>query len=211
MIKKFLYLLLGLSLCFILTGCFDKEETKDTDSDENSKSRLAELYSTFDDDKGIHMEYETTYNGKVMKLDMYRKNGKIYSKSDYSGNSSITLILDGYSYNLLTTTKTGTKRALTDEQKDTLETSSNYAAIENYANMTDYKTGKMEADGKEYYYEEYTVSDSKIRFLFDGKEIKYNITYKDGKEESRLKYNAFDSNVDESVFKVPSDYKITEI
>lgn len=211
MIKKILYVLFGLFLTVCLTGCFDKKENEDSIKDKkDNSSRLAKLYSTLDDDKGVHMSYETIYNGKDMIVNVMKKGDNVYTESTYNGTTAITLMLDDYSYTLDPKRKTGYKTKLTDDAKEQIKESNNYDVVEEYTDQKDFKTGKMTIDNKEYYYEEYSDNTSYVRFLFDGNKIKYNITFKDDKEQLRIKYTSFDSNIDESVFKVPSDYKITE-
>lgn len=206
MIKKILYVLLGLSLCFALTGCFDKEEN------ENSKSRLSEFTSTIDEDKGIHIDYETTYEGNTTEIVECRKGDNVYTKTISQGSPTIYLLTGDVLYSLLPDTKFGTKRVPTEEEKED-EMKINYDVVEEYAEETEYKTGETKVEGKEYYYEEYTLDNGvKTRFFFDGKELKYKIDYKEDNKtvDMKIKYNTFDSDVDDSIFEVPSDYKIED-
>ena len=67
-------------------------------------------------------------------------------------------------------------------------------------------------DGKEYDYEEYYDSENEIteRYYFDGTELKYvKSTDSDG-EEQIMKVLKLSSEVDDSVFDIPSDYKLIE-
>lgn len=76
----------------------------------------------------------------------------------------------------------------------------------------EYKTGKESIDGKEYDYEEYYDSENKIteRYYFDGNELKYVKSADSDGEEQIMKVVKLSSEVDDSVFDIPSDYKLIE-
>lgn len=214
MFKKFLAISLIVFLTFGLTACFnDKEESdKDTPS-KSSKSRLVDMYNNYNEGKGIHMAYTMNYQGNEMSIDVQQKDDNIYTKSNYKGTTNISLILDDYIYTLNPSTKTGTKSKTNDSTEGTIDNNNITEEMEEYIGENKFTTGKMEVDGKKYYYEEFSNEDdtkNKMRFLFDGNTLVYSIIYTDGKEQSRLKYTVFDGNVDNSVFKVPNDYEIVE-
>ena len=76
----------------------------------------------------------------------------------------------------------------------------------------EYKTGKESIDGKEYDYEEYYDSENEIteRYYFDGNELKYVKSIDSDGEEQIMKVLKLSSEVDDSVFDIPSDYKLIE-
>ncbi len=76
----------------------------------------------------------------------------------------------------------------------------------------EYKTGKEKIDDKEYYYEEYYDSENEIteRYYFDGNELKYVKSIDSDGEEQIIKVLKLSSEVDDSVFDIPSDYKLIE-
>lgn len=76
----------------------------------------------------------------------------------------------------------------------------------------EYKTGKESIDDKEYEYEEYYDSENEIteRYYFDGNELKYVKSIDSDGEEQIMKVLKLSSEVDDSVFDIPSDYKLIE-
>lgn len=76
----------------------------------------------------------------------------------------------------------------------------------------EYKTGKESIDGKEYDYEEYYDSENEIteRYYFDGNELKHVKSIDSDGEEQIMKVLKLSSEVDDSVFDIPSDYKLIE-
>ena len=77
----------------------------------------------------------------------------------------------------------------------------------------EYKTGKETIDGTEYEYEEYEDQDTGVieRYYFSGNDLKYIKSIDEDGEEELMKVIKLSSEVDDSIFEVPSDYQKVEM
>lgn len=77
----------------------------------------------------------------------------------------------------------------------------------------EYKVGKEKIDGTEYEYEEYKDEEENTtaRFYFLGDELRYMKEIDEDGTENLMKINNISSNVDDSLFEIPTDYQKMEI
>jgi len=209
--KKLLTVMLVLVMAFAFASCGGGSEGE-SEGDSGSKSRLAGVFGGIGEESGIHMNYEMEIDGKTTVTDTYMKDGKIYTETDMEGSGkSITIYTDGYMYTLVPETKTGYKMKVDEDTAETLDTSSVLDSYEEYTDDVDFEKGEKEVDGKTYYSETYTTGENSAIYCFDGDKLVYMISETSDGEETIIKYNAIDGDVDDSIFEVPDGYTITEM
>ncbi len=209
--KKLLTVMLVLVMAFAFASCGGGSEG-DGEGDGGSKSRLTGVFGGIGKDSGIHMNYEMEIDGKTTVTDTYMKDGKIYTEMDIEGlGKSITIYTDGYMYTLTPDTKTGIKTKVDEDTQETLETDTVLESYEEYTDDADFEKGEKEVDGKTYYSEKYTTGENSVIYCFDGDKLVYMISQTSDGEETIIKYNAIDGDVDDSIFEVPDGYTITEM
>ena len=75
-----------------------------------------------------------------------------------------------------------------------------------------YERGKEEINGIEYEYEEYKDEEGLTeRYYFEGNDLKYIKTIQEGEDDLIVKVLELSSEVDDSVFEIPSDYEKIEM
>lgn len=76
----------------------------------------------------------------------------------------------------------------------------------------EYEKGKEQINGTEYEYEQYNGEEGVTeRYYFEGNDLKYIKTIQEGEEDLIVKVLKLSSEVDDSVFEIPSDYEKIEM
>lgn len=181
----------------------DDSKPSAANSDQWLNTKTGRFYSGFSDGK-IYMEYEMDYYGTLMNVKTATLDGKTYSESTIDGQSMGASIMDGeYMYTIYHADKTVYKMDMPKTAMETVKT----MISEEDVNLSALKTGTREIDGKTYDTEDFGIDGTASIMCFDGDRLAYMIAGS-GEEEMILKIVRADNNVDEALFKIPSDYEI---
>lgn len=130
---------------------------------------------------------------------------KMYSKTTMDGMESIVILLDDAQYILEPASKLAIKMSIgaddggLDMQEMFAEEEENYEAA--------VSSGDMEVNGKTYFYEEFTVEGSSVKYCFDGDNLKYILTDTEGMEIA-MEIISMEKGADADLFAVPDDYEV---
>lgn len=227
--KSFKIMLIGLivlTLAIALTGCGKKEDsntentveqTNNTSSNNTIQDKTkSKTYNTFSsikndfvislegkEDMGEGEEYVTmtvAVKGENSYMDL--KATSQHVTMVYKDNSTYIISHDEKMY-MVQEGKTessfdGTP-ILSEEDLKEIETK-------------EYTTGKEKIDGTEYEYEEYKDEEENTieRFYFLGEELRYIKDIAEDGTEQIMKVNNISSDVDDSLFEIPTDYQKVE-
>ena len=96
-------------------------------------------------------------------------------------------------------------------QSDAEATTSSATVIkEDDVDMSDYKVGTYTIDNTTYDTEEWVIEGASCIVCFDGDDVAYMIT-SDGETEVFMKFNGLSTEVDESLFEIPSGFEIVNL
>ena len=129
----------------------------------------------------------------------------MYSKTNMDGMESILLLLEDSQYILDPASKIAIKMSLgadgggLDMQAMFAEEEENYEAA--------VSTGDMDVDGKTYFYEEFTVEDSSVKYCFDGDDMKYILTEMEGTTYT-MEIVSMEKGADADLFVLPDGYEV---
>ena len=219
--KKWLILLLSMTMLFAFSGCGGDGEPAPSDGEQVQQEETAEepeelsgfagtktgaFYSLFADGK-MYIEYETEVEGQVMSMISATNGDKIYSESRIGGETAGVSIIDGdVVYAIDHASKMVVKMAL---QADAQTMAADILEEED-VNLETMKTGTRTIDGKAYDTEEWIVEDGASIMCFDGDDLKYIVGIYDG-EEIVMKVIEVSDEVDDSLFVIPDDYEMMEM
>ena len=227
--KKWLILLLSVTMLFMFTGCGGGEEPAPTATEgeqvqqeepaaEPEEEKLPEelsgfagtktgaFYSQFADGK-MYMEYETEIEGQQMTLISATNGDKIYSESRMGDVTAGVSIIDG---DVMYTIDHNSKMVVKMPLQADAQTIATNIMEESDVNMDEMKSGKRTIDGKEYDTEEWHMEDGASIMCFDGDQLAYIIGEADG-TEAIMKIVKVSKDVDESLFEIPDDYQMMEM
>ena len=227
--KKWLILLLSVTMLFMFTGCGGGEEPAPTATEgeqvqqeepaaepEEEKlpeelsgfagTKTGEFYSQFTDGK-MYMEYETEIEGQQMTLISATNGDKTYSESRMGDVTAGVSIIDG---DVMYTIDHNSKMVVKMPLQADAQTIATDIMEESDVNMDEMKSGKRTIDGKEYDTEEWHMEDGASIMCFDGDQLAYIIGEADG-TEAIMKIVKVSKDVDESLFEIPDDYQMMEM
>ncbi len=212
--KKLLAILISLIMVFSLAACGGGGETPTGGEEVNNNqveqqeeipeasTKTLAYFQKFLSGGEYTMEMKTTAEGMEMTMKSAYKGDMIYSESEYSGQKSIMVMKDGFQYIIDHNSKTVMKMQVVD----------NGAVMDMFADEAEnYETaiasGTTEHNGKTYDYEEFTVMDETVQYLFDGNDLKIMKANVMG-TESVVEIISLEKGADASLFEIPEDYQL---
>ena len=220
-LKITLIMVLVLSMVLVITGCGKKEEenkpeavANSVNTNENtepvSKSKTYNTFSKMKNDYVISLEgKEDMGEGEenvVMTMAVKGSNIALDMKSD--SQHAAVVYKDNTTYIISHNEKMYMKQEGKDEESFEEMSLFKEDELEEMKDK-DFTTGKETIEGTEYEYEEYN-EDGVTRYYFSGNELRYMKNINNG-EEQLLKINNISSQVDDSLFEIPSDYQSIEL
>ena len=234
--KKTLAILLFLTMVFTFSACGGKDDLAPSDGDNGPVASQAapsasqqEAVSTLDNTPEFSTELPDTLAGTKtlayfqkyassgaytteMKMDVEGMTsvtlsaydgGNVYTESEVDGMKSITILKDGAMYVLDPASKICMKMATqTGEMQDLFA-----EEAENYE--TAVTTGNLDVNGKNCFYEEFTVEGSSVKYCFDGDDLKYMLMDAEG-QEVVIEILRMEAGVDKALFEIPGDYTMMD-
>ncbi len=215
--KKLIAILLSLIMIFSLAACggggekptggeeaHNKQETQKQQQEEipDASTKTLAYFQKFLSGGEYTMEMKTSAEGMEMTMKSAYKGDMIYSESEYSGQKSIMVMKDGFQYIIDHSSKTVMKMQVVD----------NGAVMDMFADEaanyeTAAATGTTEYNGKTYDYEEFTVMDETVQYLFDGNDLKIMKANVMG-TESIVEIISLKKGADSKLFEIPEDYQM---
>ena len=199
--KIVLAIMLVASLALIVTGCGN--------SNDNGKSKTYNALSkAFSGDNYIVSLDEEGVSTVIIAV----KGENMYMNVKETDSNISIVYKDGSTYIISHDDEMYMVSEGKDEEMDenmSILSKEDLAEIEN----AEYKTGKEEINGTEYYYEEYKIdgeADTE-RYYFDGDNLVYIKTIDEDGEEEILKVLELSSEVDDSIFEIPSNYEKLDV
>ena len=204
-VKLSLIAILLAVVAIAITGCGAEE--KDRTYNTLGKTLLGDTYI-------LEIEGDALGgNGKSGTLTIAKKKGNVLQEVKSGEEKMSIMFKDNTTYLVAHDQKIymkteGRDESILPEEDETFLSKDELEALK----TQEYKTGKESIDGKEYDYEEYYDSENEIteRYYFDGNELKYVKSIDSDGEEQIMKVLKLSSEVDDSVFDIPSDYKLIE-
>ena len=227
-LKIILIVLIVLSLAIALTGCGKKEENNtantveevnnnnastNTTVKDNTKSKTYNTFSSIKDDYVISLEGKEDMGEGEENVTMTVAAKGENSYVDLKATSQHVTVI--YKDNTTYVISHDQKMYMVQEGKaeDSFEDMSLLTAEELKEMETkEYTTGKETIDGTEYEYEEYKDEEENTieRFYFLGAELRYVKDIAEDGTEQLMKVNNISSDVDDSLFEIPTDYQKVE-
>lgn len=227
-LKIILIVLIVLSIAIALTGCGKKEENNtantveevnnnnastNTSVKDNTKSKTYNTFSSIKDDYVISLEGKEDMGEGEENVTMTVAAKGENSYVDLKATSQHVTVI--YKDNTTYVISHDQKMYMVQEGKseDSFEDMSLLTAEELKEMETkEYTTGKETIDGTEYEYEEYKDEEENTieRFYFLGEELRYVKDIAEDGTEQLMKVNNISSDVDDSLFEIPTDYQKVE-
>lgn len=220
--KLTLIVLLIASLAFVVTGCGNKNNEENdivlnnNETNDNGKSKTYNAFNKVfaDGDYVMSLEGKTDMGEGIedVAMTVAAKGDNIYMDVKATSGNATIIYKDNTTYMIVH----DNKMYMTTEGKDesisedmTFVTKEDLSEMENQ----EYNTGKEEIDGNEYEYEEYTDDKQGIteRYYFSGNDLKYVKSIDEDGTEEIMKITKMTSEVDDSLFEIPSDYQKIEM
>lgn len=218
LLKSILVIMLIVSLALVITGCGNKTSKENETVEDNGKSKTYNaLNKAFSGDSYI-MSLEGKLDlGEGMensKITVAIKGEDIYMDVDATSGHLTIMYKDNSTYIL----SHEDKMYMVSEEKDEDLFSDDDMFILSKEDLkeietAEYKTGKETIDGTEYEYEEYKAdgNEKTDRYYFAGNDLKYIKTTNENGEEEIIKVIKLSSEVDDSIFDIPTDYEKLDI
>ena len=197
LLKVILPVVLVASLVLVFTGCAEDEKSK-------TYNALSQAFSG--DNYIVSFEEEG-----VSTITLAVKGDNIYMSATEDDYSFTVVYKDNTTYVI----SNEDKMYMTSEGKNEEILSEDMAILSKEDlqefETAEYEKGKEEINGTEYEYEEYNNEEGiKERYYFEGNDLKYIKTIEDG-EEAIVKVLKLSSEVEDSIFEIPSDYEKLEM
>ncbi|MEG0156369.1 MAG: hypothetical protein RR626_02165 [Anaerovoracaceae bacterium] len=177
---------------------------------EEKESLTVATFKDITAESGYHMNLEMTAEGQAMTMDMQVKGDQLYVDGKLSGETVLMIKNAEGFYVLMPSLKQGIKVTLDAKMEKDLEGIKEVTDMGVQAKDAEYTEGEMDIDGTTYQYEEFKDDDKNVaKFCYKDGKLAYLISTADG-VETKIKINSLDNKVDEALFKVPTDYTITE-
>ncbi len=216
--KKLLAILISLIMVFSLAACGGGGETPPGGEEVNNQvenqeeqqqeeipaasTKTLAYFQKFLSGGEYTMEMKTSAESMEMTMKSAYKGDMIYSESEYGGQKSIMVMKDGYQYIIDHSSKMVMKMQALD----------NGAVMDMFADeAANYETaiasGTTEYNGKSYEYEEFTVENETVQYLFDGNDLKIMKANVMG-TESVVEIISLEKGADSKLFEIPEDYQL---
>lgn len=201
-------------MAFSMAACGGGEDAETAEPDQKE---VEELIEDVLDTKTIAYFHEYMIDGAYTMESRYNVDGmavesfaavdgkQMYSKTTMDGMESILLLLEDAQYILDPASKIAIKMNL-GANGGGLNVQEMFAEEEeNYA--TAVSAGDMEVDGKTYFYEEFIVDDSSVKYCFDGDDMKYILTEMEGTTYT-MEIVSMEKGADANLFALPDGYEV---
>ncbi|MGI6257999.1 MAG: hypothetical protein ACOYJU_08020 [Anaerovoracaceae bacterium] len=198
MMKRAFVVVLAIVMVLALGSCGKKE------------SRTVAAFKDINESTGYHMDLEMKMEGEPIRMDMQAKGDLFYAEATVSGEQVLMIRNAEGFYVLLPSMKMGMKLIDSAEMDQAIKQIGSFMVIGEQAKSEKFKAGDMEVDGSKYYFEEFSSSTEKARFLFEKDELKYILIMDEEDVRDTIKIYAMDAKIDESLFKIPEGYTITD-
>lgn len=209
--KSILAIMLVISLALVVTGCGNNDEAN---KENNAKSKTYTVLSkAFSGDSYImtlegNMDLGEGVENSTMTLAM--RGEDIYMDVDATSGHLTIMYKDNTTY----VVSHADKMYMTLEGKDeeVFEEDDMFAFSKGdlqYMETAKYNKGKEAVDGTEYDYEEYKDEEAGTteRYYFSGEDLKYIKTTDANGQEEIMKVVKLSSDVEDSIFNLPTDYQ----
>jgi len=198
LLKVILPIIFVASLILVFTGCGETAKSK-------TYTALSKAFSG--EDYIVSFEEEG-----VSTITLAVKGENIYMDVKEAENSLAVVYKDNTTYVI----SHNDKMYIATEGKDEQMISEDMAILSKEDlqefETAEYQKGKEEINGTEYEYEEYRDEEGLTeRYYFEGNDLKYIKTIQEGEEDLIVKVLKLSSEVDDSLFEIPSDYEKLEI
>lgn len=201
-------------MAFSLAACGGGSEPAPSEPDQQEAENVAEdIFATktmayFHEymlDGAYTMESKYEMEGMTVESFAAVDGNQMYSKTKMDGMESILILLEDAQYILDPASKIAIKMAIGADGGG-LDMQSMFAEEEeNYE--TAVSTGDMDVNGKTYFYEEFTVEDSSVKYCFDGDDMKYILTEMEGTTYT-MEIVSMEKGADADLFKLPDGYEV---
>ena len=204
---------LSFVMAFSLAACGGSEPASSESDQQEVGNVVEDVFATktmayfheYMIDGAYTMESKYDVDGMTVESFAAMDGNLMYSKTTMDGMESILLLLEDSQYILDPASKIAIKMSLgadgggLDMQAMFAEEEANYE--------TAVSTGDMEVNGKTYFYEEFTVEDSSVKYCFDGDDLKYILTAMDGTTYT-MEIVSMEKGADASLFVLPDGYEV---
>lgn len=216
-LKSILAIMLVISLALVVTGCGNNDEAS---KGNNAKSKTYTVLSkAFSGDSYImtlegNMDLGEGIENSTMTLAM--RGEDIYMDVDATSGHLTIMYKDNTTY----VVSHADKMYMTEEGKnEEIFAEEDMFAFSKedlqYIETAKYETGKEEVNGTEYDYEEYKDEEAGTgtteRYYFSGEDLKYIKTTDANGQEEIMKVVKLSSDVEDSIFNLPTDYQKVEV
>lgn len=214
LLKLSLIIMLVISLAFVVTGCGNNDDANKTEGNEKSKTynALNEAFSGDDYIMTLEGDMDLGEGTENTTMTLAMKGENVYMDVDATSGHLTVMYKDNTTYvvshaDKMYMTTEGKNEEIFSEEDMFAFSKDDLKEIED----SEYTTGKETINGTEYEYEEYKYEDGTTeRYYFSGNDLTYiKTTSEDGTEET-MKVVKLSSEVEDSIFELPTDYKKVE-
>jgi len=168
-------------------------------------TRTGRFYSRFAGGQ-MSMTYEMEMEGEMATVTVSTSGDKTYTETTFGGQKSAVLFDGDTMYTIDHSSKMVVQmKAVTDPT-----TVASSIISEDEIDLETMQNGTRKVDGRTYDTEVLTVDGTSVTYCFDGDTLAYMIAT-DGGEEYIIKVTSVSSEVDESLFTLPSDYQLIQV
>ena len=219
-LKLTLIILLIISLAFVVTGCGNKDQDNSTstnETQENTKSKtynaLTKAFSGDDYIMTVEGEMDSGNGLEDTTVTVAVKGENVYMGIKATSGNMTVMYKDNTTYIISHDDK---KYMMSEGKNEQLFQEDMMVFSKDDLNELEtakYTTGKETIDGTEYEYEEYVDEEngSTDRYYFSGDDLIYIKSTNDNGEAEITKVLKLSSEVDESIFEIPSDYQSVQM
>ncbi len=214
LLKLSLIIMLVISLAFVVTGCGNNDDANKAEGNEKSKTynALSEAFSGDDYIMTLEGDMDLGEGTENTTMTLAMKGENVYMDVDATSGHLTVMYKDNTTYvvshaDKMYMTTEGKNEEIFSEEDMFAFSKDDLKEIED----SEYTTGKETINGTEYEYEEYKYEDGTTeRYYFSGNDLTYiKTTSEDGTEET-MKVVKLSSEVEDSIFELPTDYKKVE-
>ncbi|MDO4531645.1 MAG: hypothetical protein Q4C06_06650 [Bacillota bacterium] len=201
-------------MAFSMAACGGSGEAEPAEVEQKEATEVAEdVYSTktmayfreYLVDGAYTMESKYDMDGLEVVSFVAVDGNQMYSRTTMDGMESILILLEDAQYILDPASKLAIKMEIGADGGGLNMQEMFAEEEENYETAVSY--GDMEVNGKNCFYEEFTVEDSSVKYCFDGNDLKYILTEMDGIIYT-MEIVHMEKGADADLFVLPDDYEV---
>lgn len=201
-------------MAFSMAACGGSGEAEPAEAEQKEAAEVAEdVYSTktmayfreYLVDGAYTMESRYDMDGLEVVSFVAVDGNQMYSRTTMDGMESILILLEDAQYILDPASKLAIKMEIGADGGGLNMQEMFAEEEENYE--TAVSSGDMEVNGKNCFYEEFTVEDSSVKYCFDGNDLKYILTEMDGIIYT-MEIVHMEKGADADLFVLPDDYEV---